>query len=64
MSSSSRWAYVLGVNAAAIGGPERPADADPRKPKRHKTKKKAHKAQGSTNTCQLEADVTVIYSAS
>jgi hypothetical protein len=37
----------------------------PAKPHRHKTKrKKAHKAQGSTNTCQLEADVTLIYSAS
>lgn len=36
----------------------------PRKPKRHKTKPKAHKAQSSENTCQLEADVTVVYSAS
>ncbi len=35
----------------------------PAKPKKHKTKK-AHKAQESNNTCQLEADVTVIYSAS
>ena len=33
-------------------------------PKKHKTKKKVHKAQGSTNTCQLEADVTLVYSAS
>jgi uncharacterized protein YggE len=36
----------------------------PAKSNKHKTKKKAHKAQGSANTCQLEADVTVIYSAS
>jgi hypothetical protein len=36
----------------------------PQRPKKHKTKKKAHKAQGSDNTCQLEADVTVVYSAS
>ena len=36
----------------------------PQRPKNHKTKKKAHKAQGSDNTCQLEADVTVVYSAS
>jgi uncharacterized protein YggE len=36
----------------------------PAKPKKHKTKKKAHKAQESENTCQLEADVTVIYSVS
>jgi hypothetical protein len=35
----------------------------PPKPKRHKTKKKAKKAQETNNTCQLEADVTVIYSA-
>jgi len=35
----------------------------PAKPKKHKTKK-AHKAQGSDNTCQLEADVTLIYSVS
>jgi uncharacterized protein YggE len=34
----------------------------PAKPKKHK--KKAHKAQGSENTCQLEADVTVVYSVS
>jgi uncharacterized protein DUF541 len=33
-------------------------------PKRHKTRKKAHKAQGSENMCQLSADVTVTYSAS
>jgi Protein of unknown function (DUF541) len=36
----------------------------PAKPKKHKAKKKAHKAQGSDNTCQLGADVTVVYSAS
>lgn len=35
----------------------------PAKPKKHKTKK-AHKAQESDNTCQLEADVTVVYAAS
>jgi hypothetical protein len=35
----------------------------PAKTKRHKSKKKAHKAQESDSTCQLEADVTVIYSA-
>jgi len=35
----------------------------PAKPKKHKTKKKAHKAQGTVNTCQLEADVTVVYLA-
>jgi len=36
----------------------------PAKPKNHRTKKKAHKTQASTNTCQVEADVTVVYSAS
>jgi len=35
----------------------------PPKPKKHKTKRKAHKAQSSENTCQLEADVTMVYSA-
>jgi len=36
----------------------------PPKPRKHKAKSKAHKAQSSENTCQLEADVTLIYSAS
>ena len=36
----------------------------PPKRRKHKTKKKAHKAQSSENTCQLEADVTLVYSAS
>jgi uncharacterized protein YggE len=35
----------------------------PAKPKKHKGKKKAHKAQSSETSCQLEADVTVVYSA-
>jgi hypothetical protein len=47
--------------ASAPSGQLRPI---PAKPKKHKTKKKAHKAQGSANTCQLEADVTLVYSAS
>jgi uncharacterized protein YggE len=33
----------------------------PAKPKKHKAKKKAHKAQSAGNTCQLEADVTLVY---
>jgi hypothetical protein len=37
--------------------------AIPPKPKKHK-KKKAHKAQSGENTCQLEADVTLVYAAS
>ncbi len=36
----------------------------PAKPKKHRTNKKAQKAQASTNTCQVEADVTMVYSAS
>jgi Protein of unknown function (DUF541) len=36
----------------------------PPKAKKHKTKRKAHKAQSGENTCQLEADVTMVYSAS
>jgi uncharacterized protein YggE len=47
--------------ATAVGGQLKPI---PAKPKRHKTKRKAHKAQESESTCQIEADVTVVYSAS
>jgi hypothetical protein len=35
----------------------------PAKPKKHKGKKKAHKAQSSESSCQLQADVTAVYSA-
>jgi hypothetical protein len=48
---------------AAAGGGNAQLRPIPAKPKKHKTKK-AHKAQENNNTCQLEADVTVIYSAS
>jgi hypothetical protein len=34
------------------------------KTKKHKTTKHAHAAQASDNTCQIEADVTIAYSAS
>jgi uncharacterized protein YggE len=47
---------------AATGAPNGRLTPIPAKPKKHK--KKAHKAQGSENTCQLQADVTVVYSAS
>jgi hypothetical protein len=66
--------FLPGVAATGVSGSaSAPAAAGaasgrltpiPAKPKKHKTKKKAHKAQESDNTCQLEADVTVIYSAS
>lgn len=36
----------------------------PPKPRKHKAKSKARKAQSSENTCQLEADVTLIYTVS
>jgi uncharacterized protein YggE len=36
----------------------------PAKSKKHKAKKKAHKAQESESSCQIESDVTVLYSAS
>ena len=49
---------------AAAGAASGQLTPIPAKPKKHKTKKKAHKAQGSDNTCQLEADVTVVYSVS
>ena len=66
--------FLPGVAATGVSGSaSAPAAAGassgqltpiPPKPKKHKTKKKAHKAQGSDNACQLEADVTVVYSAS
>jgi uncharacterized protein YggE len=46
----------------AGGAPSGQLTPIPAKHRKHKTKKKAHKAQAS-NTCQLEADVTVVYSA-
>jgi hypothetical protein len=36
----------------------------PTKPKKHRGKRKAHKAQSSENTCEIQADVTLVYSAS
>jgi uncharacterized protein YggE len=66
--------FLPGVAASGVpGSANAPATAGsssgqltpiPAKPKKHKTKAKAHKAQESSNTCQLEADVTVVYSAS
>ncbi len=66
--------FLPGVAASGVSGSaSAPAAAGaasgqltpiPARPKRHKTKKKAHKAQESNNTCQIEADVTVVYSAS
>jgi len=65
--------FLPGVAASGVSGSASgPAAAGsasgqltpiPARPKKHKTKK-AHKAQESDNTCQLEADVTVNYSAS
>ena len=49
---------------AAAGAASGKLTPIPPKPRKHKTKKTAHKAQGSASTCQLEADVTVVYSAS
>jgi hypothetical protein len=53
----------VSVNAStpAAGGASGQLTPIPAKPKKHKTKKKAHKAQSSDNTCQLEADVTLVY---
>ena len=66
--------FLPGVAAAGVSGSANTPAASgstsgqltpiPAKPKRHKSKKKAHKAQETSNTCQLEADVTVVYSAS
>ncbi len=63
--------FLPGVAATGVSGSaSAPAAAGsasgqltpiPAKRKKHKTNKQAHKAQGSDNTCQLEADVTVIY---
>jgi uncharacterized protein YggE len=66
--------FLPGVAATGVSGSaSAPATAGttsgqltriPAKPKKHRTRTKAHKAQESTNTCQVEADVTVVYSAS
>jgi uncharacterized protein YggE len=65
--------FLPGVAATSVSGSANaPAAAGsangqltpiPAKHKKHKTKK-AHKAQESNNTCQIEADVTVTYSTS
>jgi hypothetical protein len=65
--------FLPGVAATGVSGnASAPATAGtasgqltpiPAKPKKHRTKKKARKAQASTNTCQVEADVTMVYSA-
>jgi len=49
---------------AAVGVSSSHLTPIPAKPKKHKAKKKAHKAQSGENTCQVQADVTVIYAAS
>jgi uncharacterized protein YggE len=60
---------ATGVSGAPTGagttttGQLKPIPAKP-KTKKHKTKKLARAAQASDNTCQLEADVTIVYSAS
>lgn len=66
--------FLPGVAASGVSGSANaPAAAGstsgqltpiPAKPRKHKSKKKAHKAQESGSTCQIEAEVTVIYSAS
>jgi uncharacterized protein YggE len=57
---------VLGSASApaAAGGTSGRLTPIPARHKKHRAKRKAHKAQESNNTCQIEADVTVIYSAS
>ena len=49
---------------AAVGVASGKLTPIPPKPKKQKTKRKAHKAQSAENTCQLEADVTVVYTTS
>jgi uncharacterized protein YggE len=62
-------AAATGVSGSAsaptsASGPSGRLTPIPAKPRKHRTKKKAHKAQDSENSCQIEADVTVVYSAS
>lgn len=47
---------------ATTTGQLKPIPAKP-KTKKTKTKKDAHTSQASDNTCQVEADVTIVYSA-
>jgi hypothetical protein len=50
--------------AGASSGKLTPIPPKPKKHKKRRTRRKAHKAQSSENTCQLEADVTLVYAAS
>jgi uncharacterized protein YggE len=46
----------------ATTGQLKPIPAKP-KTKKHKTKQAAHTTQASDNSCQVEADITIVYSA-
>ena len=49
---------------AATNAPNGQLTPIPRKHRKHRSKRAAQKAQTSSDTCELEADVTVVYSAS
>ncbi len=49
------------ASAPASAGATSQLTPIPAKPKKHKTKKKARKAQSGGATCELEADVTLVY---
>jgi uncharacterized protein YggE len=49
------------TSAPAAAGASGQLTPIPAKPKKHKAKKKAHKALSSAGSCQLEADVTLVY---
>lgn len=59
---------AAGVSGSA-GTPEAASTSNgqltpiPAPPKKHRSRKKAHRAATSTQTCELEADVTVVYAA-
>jgi hypothetical protein len=50
------------TSGTTVTGQLKPIPAKP-KTNKHKTTKHAHIAQASDSTCQIEADVTVVYSA-
>ena len=64
--------FLPGVATSGVGAPRTPAAVGapsgqltriPARHRKHRTKRRAHKAQAGENTCELQADVTVVYSA-
>ena len=65
--------FLPGAAATGVSGPAAPVAAGvssssqltpiPARRKHHRSRRKAHKAQETSNTCQVQADVTIVYGA-